>query len=173
MNDFFRLLALRILIIVGVFCAIMLMLDDSQAGDTYVSGLLGVANTGKKSISESKLINVGYRQELGFGLTHQYELGGWEDHAGDGRKSSAYGAYQLGIQTSHYLVMRVMAGPALISTPDSYLGGNLQFTEDFYAGFQGDNFATIGVKYKHFSSGGLYQPNVGRDYMGAEVGIPF
>jgi hypothetical protein len=143
--------------------------------ESYMTGALGVANSGKDSLSESKFFNFGYRDDFGFGLTYQYEGGFWTDIAGNGRKGSAYAAYQLGVTVDNSpVVARVMAGPALISTPDAYLGGVFpQFTEDFYFGMKDHRGNGVGVKYKHISSAGIVQPNVGRDYLGLEVSIPW
>jgi hypothetical protein len=134
--------------------------------------MLGVANSAKASHSETKLISVGNRSKLGLGLIQQYELGAWADRAGYGRKSSAYTAYQVGVEAGESFIGRFMAGPALISTPDSYLGGYFQFSEDLFFGIKGENGNTIGVIYKHFSSAGLETPNVGRDFLGISISIP-
>lgn len=138
-----------------------------------MTAAVGIANSGKNSHAETKFLNVGNRGDLGLGLSYQLEAGGWVDIAGGGRSSSGYGAYQLGVETDGALFARVMAGPALITTPDAYLGGHFQMTEDFYIGLRGHNNNTIGILYKHFSSGGLEQPNVGRDLAGVSVSIPF
>ena len=155
-----------------ISCTIFLVIDDGYA-DEYMTAAVGVANSGKTSHAETKFANVGYRSYLGLGLSYQAEVGGWVDIAGEGRKSSGYGAYQLGVETDGPTFARVMAGPALISTPDSYLGGLLQFSEDFYIGLRGKNGNTVGILYKHISSAGIEQPNEGRDLAGFQVSIPF
>lgn len=149
-----------------------LVITDSRADD-YVSGMLGVFNSGKSSLSESKLLNLGHREMWGCGLASQYEIGGWSDSAGYGRKSSLYGAYQVGVEAGDSIKARVMFGPALISSPDAYLGGVFQFSEDFFIGLSGSNGNTIGLMYKHFSSAGLEKPNEGRDYAGVSVSLPW
>jgi hypothetical protein len=135
--------------------------------------MIGVFNSAKNSKSEVKSTGIGYRDDLGFGLKYGIELGGWIDIAGQGRSSSGYGSYQIGLEAGDSTLARVMVGPAFITTPDSYLGGYFQMTEDFFLGIKGKNGNIIGVKYKHFSSGGLEQPNVGRDLAGVEASIPF
>lgn len=139
----------------------------------YATAAVGVFNSGKQSTAESKYLGLGYRDALGYGLTYQYEVGGWTDIAKHGRKGSAYGTAQIGVEADAGITIRAMVGPALISTPDAYLGGTFQFNEDFYAGIRGANGNTAGFKYKHISNAGIMQPNVGRDFAGLEVGIPF
>ena len=168
-----RYVILRLALIVGLICALGLVIANDAAADTYMSGMVGVANSGKDSISETKFLNFGYRQPLALGLSQQFELGGWADRAGQGRKTSGYVAWQLGVEAGDTTIARVMAGPALITTPDAYLGGPLEFTEDFFIGIRGKNGNTVGIQYKHFSSGGIYQPNIGRDLVGPQISIPF
>lgn len=155
-----------------VACTLLLLTDEGHA-DEYATAAVGIANSGKDSHAETKFVNVGHRSPLALGLTYQYELGGWVDIAGDGRKSSGYGAFQLGVETDGPVFARVMAGPALITSPDAYLGGVLNFTEDFFAGLHGPNGNSVGVLYKHISNAGLEPPNVGRDLAGVQISIPF
>lgn len=169
----------RIEIVVGVAagllilaCTLFLIVDDSYADD-YATAAIGIANSGKDSHAETKFVNAGHRDNLFLGLSYQFEVGGWVDIRGNGRKSSGYGAYQIGVETDGPTFARVMTGPALITTPDVYLGGAFQFTEDFFLGLRGDNRNTVGLLYKHISSAGIEQPNVGRDLAGVQVSIPF
>lgn len=155
-----------------VSCTCYLVMEDGYADD-YMTAAVGIANSGKDSHAETKFLNMGHRDYLGLGITHQYELGGWVDIAGRGRSSSGYAAYQLGVETDGSVFARVMAGPAVITTPDAYLGGYLAFTEDFYFGLRGSNNNTVGILYKHISNAGLFQPNVGRDIAGVQISIPF
>lgn len=152
---------------------LLLLITSLAEADDYATVSLGVFNSAKQSHAESKFINVGHRENTILGLTYQYEAGGWTDVAGGGRGGSGYGAVQAGVQTNGPIYARVMTGPALITSPDSYLGGYLNFTEDFYIGLKGPNGNTVGVKYKHISNAGITQPNVGRDFAGVEVSIPW
>lgn len=153
---------------------LLLFIGNIVRADTYATGMLGAFSTESGSKANNKFVNVGYRDYLGFGLTEQYEIGGWWDASGNGRKGSIYGAYQLGLEVDSFLLARFMVGPAFITSPDSYLGGAFpQFTEDLFFGLQGKNGNTLGVKYKHFSSAGIYQPNMGRDLLGVEISIPW
>jgi hypothetical protein len=170
---FIKYISIRLAILAMVIFALALIFSEDGRPDSYMSGQVGIFNTGKQSISESKFVNVGYRDIWCCGISYQYEAGGWIDRAGNGRKNSGYGAFQMGVEAGDTTIARVMAGPALITTPDSYLGGAFQFTEDFFIGIRGNSRNTVGIKYKHFSSAGLEQPNVGRDYLGAEISIPW
>jgi hypothetical protein len=67
-----------------------------------------------------------------------------------------------------------MAGPAIITSPDAYLGGMFpQFSETLSIGFKDQRGRAIVGKYTHFSSAGFYQPNVGRDFGSVEASIPW
>lgn len=166
-------IVVRVLAVTAIVsCTILLVTEDGHA-DEYMGAMIGIANSGKNSHAETKFVNVGHRDSFGFGLTYQYEFGGWVDIAGGGRSSSGYAAYQLGVETDGSVLARVMTGPAIITTPDSYLGGVFQFSEDFYIGLKGSNGNTVGILYKHFSSAGLETPNYGRDFAGFQVSIPF
>jgi hypothetical protein len=143
-----------------------------RADEVYSTAALGVFNSGKQSLSEEKFLNVGYRKPLG-PFIEQAEIGGWTDRAGNGRGGSAYGAYQLGFEVHGPILGRIATGPALITSPDSYLGGVFQFTEDFFAGEEDAQGHSIGFIYKHISSAGIEQPNIGRDQMGFQIGLRF
>lgn len=156
-----------------VLLALVLLLTTAASADEmYMTGAVGVFNSGKKSLSECKFLNVGERKPLG-PLIQQWEVGGWTDRAGDGRGGSAYGAYQLGFEVHGSMLARVATGPALITSPDSYLGGVFQFTEDFALGEEDSQGHYAVFKYKHISSAGIEQPNIGRDFMGVEIGLHF
>lgn len=173
MNELIKYIGIRIALLIALVCTILLIFSDDSNADSYVSAMAGVFNSGKSSLSETKLINFGYRNELGFGFSYQFEGGGWADRVGQGRSSSGYVATQLGVQAGDSLISRLMIGPAIITSPDDYLGGYFQFTEDFFVGITGKSGNTVGVKYKHFSSAGIEMPNVGRDFFGFEASIPF
>ncbi len=164
---------IRLSILVSILYLFSFLAYRAYADEVYTGAMVGVFNSGKKSLSETKFVNLGVRQDIIPGLVQQFEGGGWVDIAGDGRKDSLYGAYQLGVEASHIVTARVMAGPAIVTTPDAMLGGPFAFTEDFFLGIRGDEGATVGLKYKHISNAGLEPPNVGRDFMGVEAAIHF
>lgn len=165
---------IRLGILIAVFYIFAIVAYKAAADEVYSSAMIGVFNSGKNSLSETKLVSFGVRQDLFMGLVQQFEGGGWIDIAGHGRQSSPYAAYQVGVETSHVITARVMTGPCIIGSPDSYLGGVFpEFKEDFFLGIRGDNTNTVGVKYQHISNAGIFNPNVGRDFMGVEVGVSF
>ncbi len=135
--------------------------------------MAGVFNSGKQSLAEVKFVNIGHREPLFLGLTQQYEAGGWSDSAGNGRHGSIYGAYLVGVEAGANAIARAMAGPAIIATPDSYLGGPIAFSEEFFVGFKSNSGNVVGVMYKHISNAGLYTQNMGRDFAGVQAGITF
>ena len=109
-------------------------------------------------------------------LLQQYEVGSWFDNSGiQGRRSSLMGGYSLGVNVNAgSMYAQALVGPALISSPDSNLGGNLQFNNDISIGLRDlRTEATIGLSYKHISSAGIAEPNRGRDFFMFRVGIPW
>lgn len=166
------MLIIRRIIIGLVAVWAVLYAYDAKGQDVYMTGALGVFNSGKSSLSESKFANVGYRTSLGL-FKQQVEVGGWIDRVGQGRADSAYAAYQIGWEVDGPLIARIMTGPAMMTTPDVYLGGRFEFKEDLYLGEEDKAGRMIGVKYNHLSSAGIYTPNIGRDFMGLEIGMRF
>jgi hypothetical protein len=67
----------------------------------------------------------------------------------------------------------VFSGPTLITSPDIYLGGPLQFNESIYLGIKDKREESIGFAYNHFSSAGIEMPNIGRDFAGLEIKFKF
>lgn len=108
-------------------------------------------------------------------LITQYEIGAWFDNSGiNGRSSSSMGSVSAGINVNTgYIFGQALVGPALISAPDSNLGGVFQFNNDVAFGLRDpDTNATFGFAYKHLSSAGIESPNRGRDFMLFRISIP-
>lgn len=173
-----KLFRLCLIVIIGTmvinYCSRLAHSKDWEFGDEiYLTGAVGVFNSGKSSLSESKYMNIGYRSDLGW-FKQGFEGGAWIDRV-PGRNGSLYGAYQLGYEvvTHDGLIARIMTGPALISTTDEYLGGHFQFKDNIYLGVKDDEGRTIGINYNHLSSAGIETPNQGRDFLGVEVGVRF
>jgi hypothetical protein len=104
-----------------------------------------------------------------------YESGLWTDTgSAQGRSSSAYLAAQFGLRPqSEHFYAKSFIGPCVIAAPDSLLGGRFpQFRFDMGIGFQ-DRDSFVGLNLSHISSAGIYSPNKGRDFLGAEIGLRF
>lgn len=165
---------MRLAVITVLTLIFLLLIPSLSKADSYASFMLGEFHSADKSPVEVKFVNIGIRKPLALGLTQQMEVGGWTDSGGNGRKGSAYGAYQVGVEVDSFILARFMAGPAFISTPDTYLGASFpQFTEELFLGLCGKNNNTVGLKYKHVSSAGLIMPNMGRDMIGIEASLPW
>lgn len=160
-----------------LLAAILILTYSTPApAEDYLLYGLGIANSAKYEQVETKVIGIGYRDQTILGLTQQVELGHFSDSTQlDGRLSSWWAGYSLGIevQSPTGLVLRLMIGPSLISTPDAYLGGYFQFNNDAFAGLRDESGKSIGVSYKHLSSAGLESPNVGRDFLLFQVAVPW
>lgn len=139
-----------------------------------VGGGVGVFNSGKSGLSETKVLTLGVQEDLYGPLKQRANVGGWLDRVGNGRKSSALVSGQLGFEVQNGgWVGSVFSGPAIISNTDSYLGGHFQFMDDLHLGLQDRDGNYIGVMYRHLSSAGIEMPNVGRDFMCLELRFPF
>jgi len=157
---------MKILIIVLLFSASAFAQEDQWV----LNAGIGVFNSGKNSLSETKTVALGIQEDLWQALKQKFTVGGWLDDAGNGKKNSAFVSGQLGFEVNNNgLVGSVFSGPTLISTPDVLLGGRFQFMDDVHLGIQ-DHFNNyIGVFYRHLSSAGLEMPNIGRDLVGLEI----
>lgn len=120
----------------------------------------------------TKAAFVAYRDHTYGPLVYQFEFGGWVDRSGHpGRRSSMMLSATCGpeVQSGPFYA-RITFGLAVITHPDSALGGPLQFNTDAAAGIRDERWRwDVGVGYKHVSSGDLYQPNVGRDFPMMEI----
>lgn len=155
------------------FILVLLLLSTpalAQQDQVLIDGGLGVFNSGKKSLSETKMISLGVQEDVWGPLKDRVVLGGWIDNAGGGRNGSAFGAGQIGFEVnSNGLVGSIFTGPALISSPDVLLGGRFQFMDDLHLGIQDKDSNYIGIMYRHLSSAGLETPNIGRDIIAIEL----
>ncbi len=160
-----RLVALALVL----SCTYALLTEPSQAQDFFDGGI-GVFNSGKNSLSETKMLTVGEQGTLIGALKDRVTVGGWLDNAGGGKSDSAVASGQLGFEVNRDgTVFGIFTGPAAISTPDILLGGRFQFMDDIHYGIQDTHGRYVGVMYRHLSSAGIETPNVGRDVVGLEL----
>lgn len=142
----------------------------AQDDQTILDGGVGVFNSGKTSLSETKMIAVGVQEDLWGALKDRAIVGGWLDNAGNGKSSSGFAGGQLGFEVNRDgLIAGIFSGPALISNTDVLLGGHFQFMDDLHIGIQDKQNNYIGIIYRHLSSAGLEMPNIGRDMVGIEL----
>lgn len=152
------------------FCTVCLILEDSYADDLILDGGVGVFNSGKKSLSETKMVTFGVQEDLIGPLKDRAVIGGWLDNADHGRSSSAVVGGQLGFEVNRDgLLVGIFTGPSVISNTDALLGGPIQFMDDLHLGIQDPHGYYIGVMYRHLSSAGIETPNIGRDVVGLEL----
>lgn len=144
------------------------------SANTFLRYGAGTFNSAEKQAFETKVASVGYRSRIIGPIFQQVEFGLWSDSAGAGRRSSGFGNYSLGIQsTPGYMVFRSSWGVGMITTPDSMLGGHFQFNQDLTVGVRDDAGTIFGFNYKHISSAGIYKVNRGRDFITVHLEIPF
>lgn len=104
------------------------------------------------------------------------EGGFWVDNSDrPGATGSGFLQTSIGIEpTAGPIYANFFQGVALITHPDTVLGGNGQFVEDVGLGIRDQKtHEAIGIFYKHISSAGLERPNLGRDFIGLQISIPW
>ena len=144
---------------------------NAVADDQVVlDGGLGVFGSSRNGLAETRMISVAAEETLWYSIKDRANIGGWLDDSGSGRSSSAFVSGQLGFEVDRDgTVGTIYTGPCIISSPDSMLGGYLQFMTDFHFGIHDRDSNYMGIFYRHISSANLSSPNLGRDIMGVEV----
>lgn len=147
----------------------------SYGDEIFMSYGLGVFKSAENTISETKVVNLGYRKTLLSPWNLELKTGGWFDGSNNPlRHSSLYAsAGPQYVITNGAFVLRNGIGFGFITSPDMYLGGYFQFNPQLYLGYCDKDRACIGLNFNHFSSGGLSQPNIGRDSLSIELGQHF
>lgn len=74
------------------------------------------------------------------------------------------------VETESGLFMRVGAGPMYVARTDDRISSNVNCNLQAVVGIASNGFY-IGGRYWHGSNAGFVPPNLGRDYIGAVVGI--
>lgn len=151
---------------------LMLLSTPALAAEGYF-GKYMVSATGEAS--SQKGLSFGRQSEWSIFET-KTEGGFWVDNTGrQGAEGSTFLSYSVGIEPRWgALYLNVFQGVAVLSNKDTVLGGHFQFVEDVGLGIRDQEKGTaVGVFYKHISSAGIYKPNVGRDFLGVQVMIPW
>lgn len=120
----------------------------------------------------SKLFGIRRQESISFGIHSAFELGGYVDNGGAGRKGAALFKAQLGVTPGPEVgtFAKAFFGPCLISARDTQLGGYGQFCSDIGIGIR-DRDSSVTIGYGHISSAGLALPNHGRDFLMFELGL--
>lgn len=141
------------------------------ADDSYVlDGGVGIANSAKKGLSETKMLTLGKQYDLIGPIKERAIVGGWLDNSGGGKNGSGLVSGQIGFEVNRNgLVAGLFTGPCLISNTDTMLGGHFQFMDDLHLGLEDHSGNYLGVMYRHISSAGISTPNLGRDIMAIEM----
>lgn len=153
---------------------LLLFLCNIANADSFARYGVGVFNSAQNSFAETKTLSFGIldrflpkSNKFGF-FVYQFEGGFWIDSSGgEGRKSSLFGSSTAGMRIDGLpFTLSSLHGIGLVSHPDSMLGSVPQFFHDVCLGLLDDfNNANIGMCYKHISNAGIWQPNVGRDFL--------
>lgn len=153
-------------------------LNEAHAGDSrlHLKYGLGLA-TGGEVNSATRYVMAATYIPITENLFYQHiEVGGWVDRRRDiGRSNSFFGSYGIASRTkAGPFYGQAAVGLGFVGAPDTALGGSFpQFYQDFGVGIQGSNGMSLGIHFKHISSGGIHTPNMGRDLLGVDLGYSF
>jgi hypothetical protein len=144
---------------------ILLLLCSCEPAYAEFSGFVGIGKGTFQHQPFERTASLGYTFHGGDTMYAKPQVGGWIGGAG---VPSYYLSVPMGVEvwipnTGAYCFLGV--GPAWISNTDTELSSNWEFNPEFGCGLQG-GFSTVGVKWVHFSNGGLKLPNQGRDMVG-------
>lgn len=142
-----------------------------MAGEGFVGYGVGVFNDANSFVGQNKYAEVGYREFMWDGIYWQNRLGYWGEGGSDPtRKNSFWFSSGLGLEVDlQPLEVRGGMGPALITNPDSQLGGYLQFNETMGIGIRDKKGDGMALEYNHLSCASLCNPNNGRDSVTFEM----
>lgn len=148
---------------------ISFLLSTSAFAGTYLKYGLGADDR----FGTVKKFALGYQDELISVFDYQIEGGTWIDNL-QGRRSSGYFSISPGISIiRETFYIKAFNGLSLIANTDSRLGGHFQFKHDLEFGFKDRRGVGIGLWGTHFSSAGITEPNLGRDFYGIKLQIPY
>lgn len=155
--------------------SLFLLLTQVAYSDTVFNYGVGVAHSAKYSAFETKMFSVGRSEDLLGPFVETYTVGLWADQVGEGRKSSGFANYSLGVKCEPSIFyLQSDWGVGAITNKDSFLGGPFpQFFQDFFVGVQDNRRTKMGFNYRHISSAGLHDPNKGRDFMTVRIQLGF
>ena len=149
---------MRALLLILLLTAPAYAVNDQYVVDAGI----GISNSAKM-----RTASLGIQEDLWDAVKQRGTIGFWGGGPGT---SSFFAAGQLGFEVNNRgTVASIFSGPALISNTDSMLGSYLEFVTDLHLGLQDGNMNYLGLFYRHVSSAGLAEPNVGRDIVGLEI----
>jgi len=162
--------SISIMSILASFCTFKCMADEGFMGFG-----LGAFNSAKFGPGEVKMYDLGYRWDTPQNIYWQAKGGFWGQGANsEGMRSSGYASTGPGFRVDlNPVEFHTGAALALITTPDSYLGGVFQFNVDIGVTLRDKMGNGIGFAYSHLSSAGLEFPNQGRDFWVLELSQRF
>lgn len=114
---------------------------------------------------------VGYQFQLPKSVFIQPQAGYFLDTSGD-TKSSIFASTLFGVEAKALAgpVLHLGVGPGYLQNPDQILGGHFQFNLEGGIGLCDGNVC-VKLIWTHLSSGGIEMPNLGRDFICAQVSI--
>lgn len=150
---------------------LLLLSNVCLASEAFMGYGVGIFNDASSFIGQNKYAELGYREFVWEGVFWQNRLGYWGEGSGDKtRQNSFWYSSTMGLEVDlQPLEIRGGVGPALISNPDSQLGGYFQFNEHMSIGLRDKKGDGMALDYNHLSCASLCNPNRGRDSITFEM----
>lgn len=158
--------------IITLLLSLVSMLSYGIEREYYVKYGIGITPEAKLNVG-IKTAAFGLQTNISRNIIQQVEAGFYTDSRARGStKGSPFAFYGLGIEamTSTFFAQVVWSLGGILN-PDAVLGGHFQFAHDFVLGIKGPTGGFIALDYKHISSAGIHQPNMGRDFIAVKTGV--
>jgi hypothetical protein len=159
---------------------VLILPTNAIAGEGWFGKYgVGLPADPQNSISDVKTIFIGrqyqFSQNSPFKLLDwKWEVGGWADNAGDGRKHGGFGSASIGLEPQlDIFYINAFWGVGAATHPDTMLGSHFQFVQDFGVGFKDARGVGVGFSYKHISNAGMTEINRGRDFITIQLRTPW
>lgn len=146
-----------VLVTISAILLFLLSTITAHCDETFFSYGAGVF----KSV-DTKMLNMGYRTDSFFGFNWQIKVGGWISPESNVYLSSGP---QFLVDVGP-IELRNGLSLCAIGNSDRFLGGRFpQFNSELYLGLRDKNGNGIGIQVEHISSAGIFNPNLGKDFI--------
>ena len=147
------------------YLILLLLLSTPALAEVSLSAGIGKGALYHNGTPFERSAAIGYQYNFKHDFFIRPEVGWFMDNSGNG-KTSFWAAPLLGVSALSTVgpELHVALGPGYLQHPDEILGGHFQFSLEGGVGITSKN-AYVGLAWKHLSSGGITQPNRGRDFI--------
>lgn len=160
----------KLIFLLTYLALFLLSVNASRADDVFFKYGIGILLP-NNYLAEVKSFAIGYQAPLYSLLSQKTEIGLWADPH-EGRKSSGYGAYSVGVSVRPGIFYAESYwGIAAVTHTDDRLSTTFEFIQNLGVGIKDNQGRFIGLEYQHLSNAGIQLPNYGRDFLLIKVGV--